>query len=89
MDMEGTPPRNRKTVGNGLESLGHYPQAIKSFLQAEVAQIVGAELVAEVAAGCQSAYRARRFFRDADCRMAVTAPDCSITVPLSDAWPAA
>jgi hypothetical protein len=49
MDVEALSLKNGKAVGNGLESFAHRLQMIQSLLPAEVAQMVGAEFVAQVA----------------------------------------
>ena len=49
MDIEALGLETGKTVGDGLETLPHCIEMIEPFLQAEVAQIVGAELVAQEA----------------------------------------
>src|SRR5664279_1943385 len=49
MDVEALRLKAGKAVGDDLESFPHCVQMIKSFLQAEVAQVVGAEFVAQVA----------------------------------------
>src|SRR6266436_7380368 len=49
MDVEALGLERSETVGDGLESLAHGVQMIQPFLQAEVAQIVGAKLVAQEA----------------------------------------
>src|SRR5262252_8086402 len=50
MNIEALRLEPGKAVGDDLESLSHRIQMIQSFLQAEVAQIVGAKFVAQVAA---------------------------------------
>ena len=49
MDVEAFRLESGETVSNDLEFLPHRIQMIESFLQAEVAQVVGAKLVAEEA----------------------------------------
>jgi hypothetical protein len=48
MDIEVLGLETGKAIGDGLESLTHSIQMIQSLLQAEVAQVVGAEFVAQV-----------------------------------------
>ena len=49
MDVEALHLKAGETVGDGLEPLADGVEMIQSFLQAEVAQVVGAEFIAQKA----------------------------------------
>src|SRR5580698_10157859 len=49
MNVEALGLETGETVGDGLESFPHGVEMVESFLQAEVAQVIGAKLVAEEA----------------------------------------
>jgi hypothetical protein len=49
VDVEALRLKTGEAIGDGLESLPHSIQLVESFLQAEVAQIIGAQLVAQEA----------------------------------------
>src|ERR1700733_12144340 len=49
MDIEALSLETGETVGDDLESFPHGVEMIEPFLQAEVAQVIGAKLVAEEA----------------------------------------
>ena len=49
MDIEALSLKTSEVVSGGLESFPHVVEIIEPFLQTEVAQIIGAKLVAEEA----------------------------------------
>src|SRR3979411_731623 len=49
MDIEALSLETSEAVSDGLESCAYVVEMIESFLQAEVAQVIGAKLVAEEA----------------------------------------
>src|ERR1700680_1282992 len=49
MNIEALSLELSEAVSDGLESIAHVVEMIESFLQAEVAQVIGAKLVAEEA----------------------------------------
>src|SRR5260370_19362879 len=49
MDIEALSLETSEAVSDGLESFSHVVEMIEPFLQAEVAQVIGAKLVAEEA----------------------------------------
>src|ERR1700728_718759 len=49
MNVEALGLETGETVGDGLESFPHGVEMVESFLQAEVAQVIGAKFVAEEA----------------------------------------
>ncbi len=49
MDVEALSLEASEAIRNGLESFADGPEMIQSLLQAEVAQVIGTEFVAQVA----------------------------------------
>ena len=49
MDIEALSLESGEAVGDGLESFAHGVEVVQPFLQTEVAQVIGAEFIAQEA----------------------------------------